>query len=438
MADETFYVRVRGKVTGPYDVPSLQKLVRRGTLSRIHEISSDQNKWTNAGQFEDLFPTAPASSAAPQAAPMPQEESDRRDVAVAPIQTTVATGTDAVLYYYTQRGSTVGPVPMAVLKSLAKNGTIGADDLVWRENADTGALAFQVPALAAFFGLPRGRVSPADLPGTRQGPGLIAPATMQSAVRSAASFARMMNFAAGAAILVLINLPWATIDKKLIWWWDFYQVPDAGAWAAFVTVLVFAAATICITVPLVAGIARAVACLGLVFASWIVLCVAKMNSAPSMESVGLLVVPMALAMLVGVCMFRGSFPQSVPGKVLLGICSGIVALGGLAAFAALINAIQDTHAFAGAPGGVVFGSVLILVGLLAALVAGIFGFVGLKSTFTPSLNTVTGIISVVSLLLPGLGLLVFASVSDSVISRLPSSEEFSSGASRNSAAWLWN
>jgi hypothetical protein len=57
MASSLFYVRTRGKVQGPYDLAALQKSVKKGTLSRFHEISSDRTSWTRAGEFEDLFPT---------------------------------------------------------------------------------------------------------------------------------------------------------------------------------------------------------------------------------------------------------------------------------------------------------------------------------------------------------------------------------------------
>src|SRR4051812_5114131 len=57
MSSESYYVRSRGKVTGPFDLSSVQKLVKRGMVSRIHEISSDRVSWTGAGEYEELFPS---------------------------------------------------------------------------------------------------------------------------------------------------------------------------------------------------------------------------------------------------------------------------------------------------------------------------------------------------------------------------------------------
>lgn len=63
MADSAFFLRIRGKISGPFDLTGLQKLVRRGMLSRIHEISSDKVTWNTAGEFEDLFATTPSATA---------------------------------------------------------------------------------------------------------------------------------------------------------------------------------------------------------------------------------------------------------------------------------------------------------------------------------------------------------------------------------------
>jgi len=56
----TYFVRTRGRVTGPFDRETLQKLARRGAVSRVHEVSADRVNWSSAGEYEDLFPTPAA------------------------------------------------------------------------------------------------------------------------------------------------------------------------------------------------------------------------------------------------------------------------------------------------------------------------------------------------------------------------------------------
>lgn len=57
MAGEQYYVRIRGKINGPFDLAGLQKLAARGVVSRLHEVSADKITWTSASEYEQLFPS---------------------------------------------------------------------------------------------------------------------------------------------------------------------------------------------------------------------------------------------------------------------------------------------------------------------------------------------------------------------------------------------
>ena len=69
MPEAQFFVRMRGKITGPFGIEGLRRLLRQGMLSRIHEISADRTTWAPAGEYEELFP-------APVAAVEPDTKSD--------------------------------------------------------------------------------------------------------------------------------------------------------------------------------------------------------------------------------------------------------------------------------------------------------------------------------------------------------------------------
>ncbi len=58
MASETYFVRLRGKISGPFDFTALQRLVKLGMLSRIHEVSRDKVDWTPATAVPGLLPDA--------------------------------------------------------------------------------------------------------------------------------------------------------------------------------------------------------------------------------------------------------------------------------------------------------------------------------------------------------------------------------------------
>lgn len=50
-----YFFRIRGKVEGPFDLARAQALVRRGRLSRFHEVSVDRVHWHRATEFPELF-----------------------------------------------------------------------------------------------------------------------------------------------------------------------------------------------------------------------------------------------------------------------------------------------------------------------------------------------------------------------------------------------
>jgi len=56
MPEAGFFVRVRGRVSGPFDIEALRRMARTGALSRIHEVSPDRTSWARASDYEDLFP----------------------------------------------------------------------------------------------------------------------------------------------------------------------------------------------------------------------------------------------------------------------------------------------------------------------------------------------------------------------------------------------
>ncbi len=68
MPTTQYYVRNRGKITGPFDEAGLMRLKRLGLLAPLHEISSDKKQWSRADQLQGLFNVpldAPASAMSP-------------------------------------------------------------------------------------------------------------------------------------------------------------------------------------------------------------------------------------------------------------------------------------------------------------------------------------------------------------------------------------
>lgn len=126
--NNTYHIRVRGNVLGPFRREQILKLIERGQLTRMHEVSCDGSDWQPAGQYEELFPiTSPA------------QESDIERL--------------SRWYYHTAEGEK-GPASVWELKQLIAQGVLGPENEVWREGM-AGWQPLRSTELAAYLSLSR-------------------------------------------------------------------------------------------------------------------------------------------------------------------------------------------------------------------------------------------------------------------------------------------
>lgn len=402
MSESTYFVRIRGKVSGPYEIEGLRRLVRQGALSRIHELSADRVTWDRAGEYEDLFPQPAGQSVTP----LDDSRPDLELVDQLPVSTLPSTGSTVetlAQYCYSQNGATVGPVSMTVLRALAQNGSVRATDLVWRENAETGVPAYELPALAQFFTTVDSRRSVSAAPG-------IPYAAAQRGRPSHNRVAQQVGFSvtaigifAAAVLLLSLLIPWAVVDGRPVWSWDLYRLHEMGSWAAMSTYLLLAGVLVSISTPLTSGTARGLVNLSISAVALMLLATALLSTGASGTTGIQILISTAMAALIGVSMFRTIAPDAVAGRVLTGIFSGLATIG-LLTFAMLWSSQQNS--LEGVPGSIIFGLVLALAGLLAALAAGILGFVGLKPAFSLDLNRATWATALAGLILPVIGVCI--------------------------------
>lgn len=145
MADQ-LYIRVRGRVLGPYDRDKLQSLVKRGQLGRLHEVSEDGVSWVRATNFPEIF-VMPSVSAAGPSIKAPPVVGEVPEYAIEP-DSPAATPTGQT-WYYTSGGAQLGPVDFAFLQKLAATGQLGPSNLVWTEGMAEWAAPGAVPGLNA-------------------------------------------------------------------------------------------------------------------------------------------------------------------------------------------------------------------------------------------------------------------------------------------------
>ncbi len=131
------YMRVRGRVLGPYDQEKLQSLAKRGQLSRMHEVSTDGITWLRASKYPELFVAGPTTLTDEIA---PQADGQTSKLAPPDVKPT---------WHYARQGAQHGPTDFAHLQSMVASGQITQDDLVWNEGMANWVPARQVSGLMA-------------------------------------------------------------------------------------------------------------------------------------------------------------------------------------------------------------------------------------------------------------------------------------------------
>lgn len=162
--DTPLYLRVRGRVLGPYEPDKLQAMVRRGQLSRLHELSTDGVSWVRASNYPELFainvevPAAQQTDVSRVGTATPTDESIT--------ETSKSVDTDAAMtasvkWYFSRGDVQGGPVDFPTLKLMAASGQLSPDDLVWTEGMSNWRAANSTPGLSwptgvstPAFGLP--------------------------------------------------------------------------------------------------------------------------------------------------------------------------------------------------------------------------------------------------------------------------------------------
>ena len=142
--DSSLYIRVRGRVLGPYDQEKLQSLARRGQLSRMHELSSDGASWVRASNYPELFTGAQAEMPAPRDVAAASTATAADGMSAAPQQ---ATQPAQQKWHYTSGGVQRGPVDFSNLQLLVGTNQVRPDDLVWSEGMPAWIPARQIPGL---------------------------------------------------------------------------------------------------------------------------------------------------------------------------------------------------------------------------------------------------------------------------------------------------
>lgn len=146
----TLYVRIKGRVQGPFTIEKLQGLARRGQLGRIHQVSEDGETWRKASEYPDLFlPANQAVSREPERSThRTQEKASATAASVAEPSSPPVSAEHDSAWYLEDQGKPKGPMSFGSLKRYLQSGEYSTSTLVWREGMEDWVPADTIEGLS--------------------------------------------------------------------------------------------------------------------------------------------------------------------------------------------------------------------------------------------------------------------------------------------------
>ena len=170
----SYFIKIRGRVLGPYTLKQLNTLRIRGQFSESNEISKDGKTWESAGTLEPLFSSAnktrkkPSSTtetagqdleaadndasaadanAAAKSVPGAESGAILRSVSASPAAAGEGAGENQSGWYYTLNEEQRGPVLLDEIKEHLTQGRLTAESLVWKRGMGDWSAVSSVPEL---------------------------------------------------------------------------------------------------------------------------------------------------------------------------------------------------------------------------------------------------------------------------------------------------
>jgi len=155
-SESSYFIRIRGRVLGPYTLKQLNTLRVRGQFSQSSEISPDGQKWESAATLE-LFSSSAKKSIQRTADIADDSQQSSPNVGTSTVPTTPANG--SATWHYSVEDEQLGPVPLAELQEMIAVGSLSLNDLVWKGGMPEWIRASEVPELNQILS-PRRRSRP--------------------------------------------------------------------------------------------------------------------------------------------------------------------------------------------------------------------------------------------------------------------------------------
>jgi hypothetical protein len=355
MPPESWFIRIRGRIAGPYTLVELQKMARRGSISRIHEISYDRVNWVPASSIKELF-----QDEAPEPQ-LPPQDAQVGGVGTAPSDTTLEPD---------------GTIPLIALEP-------------------GGAAA--PPAGVEAIRPPLSEVAGAEFP-VRVGPIL----------RHAGNLSLAGGLCAAGLLIFCLNVPHDRIEGRLVWWWSLLGRPGAAVMVVCCFFTVLLSASLLVATPLTRGQARGWVFIGLGGFGLMLFAVAGISVAPTAAPFLLAVIAPALgAALTSASLFRLLEPEERLGATVQAIAGGLLAFAALAAGVMSVwGMLLLPRSDGSVPTWAIVAIMLSVVACLCGIVGGILGLAGARTAFSRSMNTAIIVLSLVVTAIPAIAAVI--------------------------------
>lgn len=149
----SLYVRIRGRIHGPLEIAKLKELVRKGQLSRIHEISTDRVNWQPASSVPELFQGVNVAVATPveQASAGVSQSLSGDGLGSTPSNGSGSSEALEEEWYYAIDGAQHGPIRRGELIQMIRAGNLRRIDMVWKQGMEQWVAAERCAELVGHF-----------------------------------------------------------------------------------------------------------------------------------------------------------------------------------------------------------------------------------------------------------------------------------------------
>jgi hypothetical protein len=161
MPETLWYIRSRGRVSGPFTALQLESMRERGQFSRFHEVTTDRHHWVSAARVPELFPPSEARQPVPvfESYSVGGPDFSAGEARGQPLLALPASDDAGSSWFYARGGTHHGPVAYEDLRRMAAQGEIGAETLLWKSGMADWVACRSFPDLVSLSQAPHMNVA---------------------------------------------------------------------------------------------------------------------------------------------------------------------------------------------------------------------------------------------------------------------------------------